>query len=399
MSKLKTVDRANTVDLSPAALARHKPSSSGVDLGLVAPRSAIHTQFEESTSPVAKENRMLKDRLDLMTVQNVELKNSRDSSAGKLVKLESQVEILAAKVEDFDGSLPTRKLDPTTIKSSEWANRHQDSFLGQEFTELKKEIFEAGGNIQAIKVRRLSSPSDAFLYEIVFGHRRHRACLELGISVLAVIEEVNDEDLFVQMDRENKQRADLRPYEQATMYKRALDKKLFKNSAELSRATGTSQGNLSTLLSLVGMPNVVLDAFESRLDITFNWTRELIILMKAIPEPMLLKAKEIIAKRGRGEIISSSDVADQFLRLLRDPIPPSVPVADVIEPVVDKAVTPPKKVDKRLREPARFIKVNGVSVASIKTTRKSFVVEIQKEQLDTSKIKALEVALSKILGK
>jgi hypothetical protein len=28
---------------------------------------------------------------------------------------------------------------------------------------------------------------DATRYEIVFGHRRHRACLELGLPVLAVL--------------------------------------------------------------------------------------------------------------------------------------------------------------------------------------------------------------------
>ena len=67
------------------------------------------------------------------------------------------------------------------IKPSKWANRHEASFLTAEFEELKAEIAAAGGNVQPIKVRPVevlngSTPSTDTTYELIFGHRRHRAC-------------------------------------------------------------------------------------------------------------------------------------------------------------------------------------------------------------------------------
>jgi ParB family transcriptional regulator, chromosome partitioning protein len=128
---------------------------------------------------------------------------------------------LKAKLETFDGSLPTRMIDPNLIIRSKWSNRLEQSYQNQDFTNLKTEIANSKGNIQPIKVRPLAgSPG---MFEIVFGHRRHQACLETGNQVLAIIEDVNEESLFIEMDRENRQRADLRPYEQGVMYKRAID--------------------------------------------------------------------------------------------------------------------------------------------------------------------------------
>ena len=36
----------------------------------------------------------------------------------------------------------------------------------------------------------------AFAYEIVFGHRRHCACMELGLPVLALVENLTEQEWF-----------------------------------------------------------------------------------------------------------------------------------------------------------------------------------------------------------
>ena len=106
-----------------------------------------------------------------------------------------EAEALKERVKTLEGESPLRKLDPLTIKASKWANRHEASFLTAEFQELKAEIAAAGGNVQPIKVRPVqvlngSTPPTDAAYELIFGHRRHRACLDLGVSVLAAVEEV-----------------------------------------------------------------------------------------------------------------------------------------------------------------------------------------------------------------
>ena len=111
----------------------------------------------------------------------------------------TEAEQLRERLKAFDGATPARKLDAQRIRPSRWANRHAASFTGQAFAELKDEIASAGGNVQPVKVRPLKAPEAAFDYELIFGLRRHRACLELGLPVLGIVEDVGDLQLFEEM--------------------------------------------------------------------------------------------------------------------------------------------------------------------------------------------------------
>jgi len=199
---------------------------------------------------------------------------------------------LKAKVAEFDGASATKLLDPKSIQPSKWANRQPQSFESAAFQQLKDEIESAGGNRQPIKVRPLPG-SDPQTYEIVFGHRRHRACLELGIDVLAMIEEVDDQTLFADMDRENRQREDLRPYEQGVMYAKALDDGLFPSGRKLSESVGIDLTGLGKLLKLARLPKVVLDAFENPLDLKYDWGPLLSSALEKNPDLVFAKAAEI----------------------------------------------------------------------------------------------------------
>lgn len=177
---------------------------------------------------------------------------------------------------------------------------------------MKAEIESSGGNVQAIKVRPIpgSSPQE---YEVVFGHRRHRACLELGILVLATIESIDDKELFKEMDRENRLRADLRPYEQGLMYVRALDEGLFSSQRKLAEDLGLQSGNVSTAINIARLPMAVIDAFSSPLDIQYRWAAPLNEALKADPDLVLARAKEISASRMNGVKISAPHVYDRLI--------------------------------------------------------------------------------------
>ena len=144
----------------------------------------------------------------------------------ELADVATRVTELQDELKAWDGAKATRLLDPKVVTWSPWANRDPANFSGAEFVELKNEIASAGGNVQPIKVRALT-PGGEFSYEIVFGHRRHRACLELGLPVLSVVDNLGEVELFVQMDRENRSRKNLSAWEQGMMYQRALEKGLF----------------------------------------------------------------------------------------------------------------------------------------------------------------------------
>ena len=233
-------------------------------------------------------------------------------------KVRLELESLRAEYVKHEGTKPARLLDPRKIKPSQWANRHEDSFRSEEFINLRAEIENAGGNVQAIKVRPLLSDTieqdrrkDAeqlaktlekggvepfnppYEYEIVFGHRRHRACLDLGIPVLALIEETTEQELFIDMDRENRLRADLSPWEQGMMYAKALDRGLFPSNARLASAVGRDTGVIGKALALARLPSSVVEAFPTPLDIQYRWAKPLTDRLLADPEVVTHRARDL----------------------------------------------------------------------------------------------------------
>jgi ParB family chromosome partitioning protein len=218
-------------------------------------------------------------------------------------------ELLREQAARFEGAIPTRQLDPRRISASRWANRHASSFDSPEFTALRAEILDAGGNVQPIKVRPLaenrdsdpikeegvgpSNPLDSADYEIVFGHRRHRACLELGLPVLCLIEQVSERELFVQMERENRNRADLSAWEQGVMYAQALDGGLYPSNRQLATSIGRDLGDVGRALSLARLPAAVIDAFQTPLDLQFRWAKPLSDMQQSDPEGLLARANAL----------------------------------------------------------------------------------------------------------
>ena len=197
-------------------------------------------------------------------------------------------------------------IDPKLITRSRWANRHQANFSGEEFTHLREEIRQSGGNVQAIKVRplRAVAGSDqpgglAPQYEIVFGHRRHEACLLEGLPVLAVIADVDDRTLFIEMDRENRARKDLTAWEQGVMYLKALDTGLFPSKRALASALGVDHSALAKAVTLAELPQSIIEAFHSPLDLQFRWGKPLAAALATDPSATLARAASLKEHRGK----------------------------------------------------------------------------------------------------
>lgn len=214
--------------------------------------------------------------------------------------VEAENRRLKARLEKFEDATFVEYIDPKRIVPSPFANRHELSFASAEFADLKAQIAAAGRNVQPIKVRPVRAPRDAQAsFEIVFGHRRHRACLELGLAVAAIVEELGDVDLFAQMDRENRGRENLSAWEQGTMYKRALDAGLFASQRQLAAAVGLQSSNVSTAIQLASLPAQVVDAFATPLDLQFRWASELKSALDRDPEGVLARAAEVASRTPR----------------------------------------------------------------------------------------------------
>lgn len=218
---------------------------------------------------------------------------------GQMLETEAELGRLREQLGLHEGSLPTRKLVPASISPSRWANRHEATFAGAAFLRLKADIESAGGNVQPIVVRPLDARSSRF--EVVFGHRRHRACLELGLPVLATIwtAPASDLEVFTAMDRENRERADLSPWEQGMMYRRALDDGLFPSMRRLAETLGVSHTWVRMALAVAEVPAPVLECFRSPLDLQARHAAEINAALQADRRAVLRRVEKLAHARGR----------------------------------------------------------------------------------------------------
>ncbi|PXW97510.1 ParB family chromosome partitioning protein [Sphaerotilus hippei] len=261
------------VEATPVAEAAPRPKT--------AP-GAMMAYANDARSELLKEN----EELRLRAAEAASLKNQLGDALGDL--------------QQWEGAKATRSIDPHLVIRSRFANRHELSFSTAEFQQLKSEIASAGGNVQPIKVRAIAAAQDApASYEIVFGHRRHQACLELGLPVLAVVENLDDRTLFVEMDRENRARKDLSAWEQGVMYRRALKQGLFPSNRRLAEAIGVDLSALGKALALADLPEALVNAFPSPLDLQFRWAKPLADAYSAHPEVVLQRARDLAKQKGK----------------------------------------------------------------------------------------------------
>lgn len=210
-----------------------------------------------------------------------------DSEA--VAKLNGEIEKLKLQVGE-------QLIDPRQIALTRWADRHPDSFSSPAFHELKQEIENAGGNVQPIKVRPIRSAGadqpEGPRFELVYGSRRTRACLELGLPVRAVVDEnINDQSLYVQMQRENRGRANLSAWEQGVSYHKALNEGLFPSARRLAEQIGLDHSNVAKALRVAELPQEIVGAFRSPVDIQFRWAVALDKAYQQDPDSVLSAAR------------------------------------------------------------------------------------------------------------
>lgn len=238
-----------------------------------------------------------------------------DSMTGKadvskeLASAQAELAVVKTELAEFEGAVLVRALDPTLVHASQWANRSEAEFSTKEFLELKKEIENSKGNVQPIKVRVVDGQPPK--YEIVFGHRRHRACLELGLVVHSVVvEEMDDRALFAAMDRENRGRKNLSAWEQGRMYHAALEKKLYSSGRDLEDTLGLNHSDVVRSLQLARLPKDIVDAFATPLDLQVRWAKPLTDAMQRNPDGVVALAREI--KKNRNGI-SATEVFERLI--------------------------------------------------------------------------------------
>jgi len=220
-----------------------------------------------------------------------------------------ELDTLRQRLQAFEGAKPAVRLDPAQVRPSKWANRHESAYTSPAFERLKDTIDSSNGNAQPIMVRRVD---DGF--EILCGHRRHRACSELGLPVFAVVfdEHLTALDLFLHMERENRERVDLSPYEQGRMYVHALDTGLFPSQRRLSVAIGLSHTWVRKTVQIARLPIGVIEAFLDPTAIQPVHAENIAVALAANEAAVMHRAAELSATK-RTTKRSATQVAQRLV--------------------------------------------------------------------------------------
>ena len=168
------------------------------------------------------------------------------------------------------------------------SNQPRKYFDNGKMSELKDSI-KNSGLLQPITVRKISNGK----YEIVAGERRYRACRELGMESIPVIEmNVGDAKGYELSVLENIQRENLNPIEEAESYLMLMEVYGY-TQEKLSEKLGKTRSSVSNKMRILKLPASVKEMVKKG-EISYGHARTLLSLSdeKKIEEA----AKEIINK-------------------------------------------------------------------------------------------------------
>jgi ParB family transcriptional regulator, chromosome partitioning protein len=136
--------------------------------------------------------------------------------------------------------------------------------------------------------------------ELIYGARRLFIARTINMPLLVEMREMTDAEAIVAMDIENRQRADVSPYERGLSYSRWLNGGFFSSQGEIARALHISESQVSRLLKLARLPAVIVNAFPSPVDIREEWGLALFEALKADrSRQLIIQAARSIATSSR----------------------------------------------------------------------------------------------------
>jgi ParB family transcriptional regulator, chromosome partitioning protein len=204
------------------------------------------------------------------------------------------------EAERSDGMVVLR-LDPKSISYTQFANRHQRALNAEDaaFSQLKASI-RTHGQDTPIRVRPGAAGASKD-YELIEGHRRHAAILQLdketdgGFPILARLDAkaAESKNLVLKMYRENAEREDLSAYETGMMFMQWISVGLFATQRAVGEAIGQTEQNVGRYVAVANLPDYVLQAFRDPRSIALRWGSKLAKASGSPSDEIKRKAAEL----------------------------------------------------------------------------------------------------------
>ncbi|HEX7874059.1 MAG TPA: ParB/RepB/Spo0J family partition protein [Sphingobium sp.] len=222
---------------------------------------------------------------------------------------------------------PTIRLKPA--ECSIWTGNARDYSLLDEgrLRSLIDSVMAEGGNRIPAVVRR--TPGGPLPYELITGTRRHWAVAWLNanhypdIDLIAIIEDLDDEAAFRLADIENREREDICDLERGRNYKAAVDAYYGGVQLRMAERLKISKSQLARYIALTEMPEFVVSAFASPMDLHTKYAEKLLPALRdpGSREKMVGVAEELASEQsfrrsGDEQPISGPDVVARLLKAL-----------------------------------------------------------------------------------
>ncbi|MBS1994705.1 MAG: ParB/RepB/Spo0J family partition protein [Cyanobacteria bacterium SZAS LIN-2] len=221
---------------------------------------------------------------------------------------EGYIQTIARLKAERESGKVVLELDPKQVRASALANRSALSLdAGDADLKRLKEDIAAQGQLEPIRVRPAGDADGT--YEIVYGHRRHAACLALdaetsgGWKVLALLDGSVAElrHLVLKMYQENAARKDLSAYEQGHMFRLWLEEKVFESQTAIAEQVGVSRQLVSKYLKLIELPEEIFAAFGDPRVVALRWVDALEPVLAADRAGILARARKVAGAKPRPE--------------------------------------------------------------------------------------------------
>lgn len=291
----------------------------------------MHTDPTSASAPALKTNRDIDNVAKKTRPPMTATGGSRPAKPAKTARPKTRGEAPLSALPAAHHAKPL-KLDPAVIQVSRWSNRLPDFVDTPAFQELRDLIEKTGGNTVPVLVRFLPDNT----CELVYGHRRVKACQLAGLKVNALVASgLTDGQCIVHMAQENSGRYDLSPLEKGQWYARLRAEQVYKTDGALSHALGIDKGDLSKALALARLHPVILNAFSSPRDFQYRFASALAKASAPKPGQADIESTEIYPRalaiadlrRSAGSKPNGRAVYDMLLGF--KPVPPAAAHAPV----------------------------------------------------------------------
>jgi len=156
-----------------------------------------------------------------------------------------------------------------------WANHERlERFITDSSCQAEIKSFTSHGQRIPVLGRRLESDA-SHDFELIYGARRLFVARRLNVPIEVEVRQLSDRDAAVALEMENRQRAEVSPYERGLCYINWLRAKCFDSQEELAAALNISASQVSRMMKLARLPSVSVNVVSSPLEIKESWGLDL----------------------------------------------------------------------------------------------------------------------------